>query len=132
MDKIVLTEEKYGSHAIAPSLNKTLRMHWAVKKKMKDTFRLLIRNIMSLQEIKKAKAGQKYRLDIVSYRKRSLDRDNLFGGHKTLIDALCEEGFVWDDDPHSIILTIEQKKATKASGKPVQTTIIRHPLGKII
>ena len=87
---------------------------------------------MSLQSIKKADTGQKFRLGIISYRKRLLDKDNLYGAHKVLIDALCDEGFIWDDDPGRLVLTVTQRVANKSSGEKVRTQIIRNPVDRII
>ena len=74
---------------------------------------------MRLQKIKAAEQ-KKYKLVILSYRKKKLDYDNLIGGCKHLIDALIEEGFIFDDSPDYIDLNIEQYIA-----KEYQTIIIR-------
>ena len=101
------------------SRNKLDRQHWAVKRKAKQTYQLFIRNQMRLQKIKAAKQ-KKYKLVILSYRKKKLDYDNLVGGCKHLIDALIEEGFIFDDNPDYIDLNIAQYIA-----KEYQTIIIR-------
>ena len=81
--------------------------HWAVKRRSKKEYALLIRNQMKLNKIPKAKK-EKYKIHIISFRKRELDYDNLVGGCKYIIDALIDEGFIYDDSPDYINLTIQQ------------------------
>ena len=101
------------------SRNKLDRQHWAVKRRSKQQYALFIRNQMRLKKIKAAEK-KKYKLVILSYRKKKLDWDNLVGGCKHLIDALIEEGFIFDDNPDYIDLNIAQYIA-----KEYQTIIIR-------
>jgi len=102
------------------SLNQTLREHWAVRKRTKQEYALLIRNQMRRKKIPFAKQ-KKYKLLILSYRKKKLDVDNLYGGScKSLIDALIDEQFIFDDSPEYIDLKVEQYKA-----KEDHTMIIR-------
>ena len=102
------------------SLNETLRQHWAVRRRTKQEYALLIRNQMRRKQIEKADK-KKYKLAILSYRKKKLDTDNLYGGScKSLIDALILEGFIYDDDPRYIDLKVDQFIA-----KEYQTIIIR-------
>ena len=95
------------------------RQHWAVKRRTKQEYALLIRNQIKRKQISKAEK-KKYKLIILSYRKRKLDPDNLVGGCKGLIDALIQEGFIFDDSPDYIDLKVEQFTA-----KEYQTIIIR-------
>ena len=83
------------------------REHWAIKRKSKKEFGLFIRNQMRLRKIKKAEC-KKYKINILSYRKKKLDYDNLVGGCKQLIDALIDEEFIFDDSPDYIDLHVEQ------------------------
>ena len=101
------------------SRNKLDRQHWAVKRKAKQTYQLFIRNQMRLKKIKAAEQ-KKYKLVILSYRKKKLDVDNLYGGIKNLLDALVDEGFIFDDSPDYIDLNVAQYIA-----KEYQTIIIR-------
>ena len=50
-----------------------------------------------MNNLKKALPKERFLMSIVSYRKKLLDYDNL--DVKLLIDALCNEGFIWDDSP---------------------------------
>ena len=101
------------------SRNKLDKQHWAVKRKSKQYYALFIRNQMRLKQIKVAEK-KKYKLVILSYRKKKLDFDNLVGGCKQLIDALVDEGFIYDDSPDYIDLNVAQYIA-----KEYETIIIR-------
>ena len=48
---------------------------------------------------------------IISYRKRLLDKDNLYTGCKSLIDACVMEGLIFDDSPDYVDLKVEQYKS---------------------
>tara|TARA_R110000823_G_scaffold187859_2_gene320004 strand:+ start:219 stop:584 length:366 start_codon:yes stop_codon:yes gene_type:complete len=86
------------------------KMHWAKKSMLKKEYALLIRNQMRLNPIyEEAEEGRRYTLEIVSYRKRLLDYDNLVGGSiKQLLDAMTSENFIWDDAPKYIDLRVKQ------------------------
>ena len=74
---------------------------------------------MRLNKIKKMGAGDKCIVAIISYRKRLLDYDNL--DIKLLLDAMSDEGYIWDDAPKFIGRPIiEQHKE-----KDERTEIIR-------
>ena len=107
-------------HKKIESGNKIIRNHWAVNRRNKQEYCLLVRNQMRLRKIEKAKKGQKYVLMIISYRKRLLDLDNLFTVCKSLLDACVIEGLVYDDNPDCIDLKVQQFKA-----KEEHTMIIR-------
>ena len=98
------------------------RQHWAVKRKSKQIWALFVRNQMKLNKIKKAKAGEKFKLTIVSYRRRLLDVDNLYGGVKGLLDACIDEELIWEDSPKYLDLVVEQY-----TSKKYETIILRKP-----
>lgn len=50
------------------------------------------------------------KVSIVSYRRRLLDVDNLFGGVKYFVDSLRYAGLIRNDDPESISLIVSQVK----------------------
>ena len=83
------------------------KQHWAVKRESKGLWALFIRNQMKLRGIEKAKC-KKYKIYILSYRKKKLDYDNLVGGCKQLLDAMTDEQFIFDDSPDYIDLHVEQ------------------------
>ena len=86
------------------------RQHWAVKRKEKQHWCLLVRNQMRLNKVRFTKEKEKHSIEIISYRSRKLDYDNLVGGCKQLIDAMIEEGYIWDDSPKYLDLRIKQVK----------------------
>ena len=73
----------------------------------------------------KAEPKQPFQLEIESIRKRRLDTDNLYGSMKSLIEALCNELFIWDDDTiHLTKLKVTQQKC-KETGEREEYTLIR-------
>ena len=67
---------------------------------------------MLIEKIEKVDKYTKCSLSIEVYRKRIIDWDNLVGGCKQLIDALCREDYIFDD-AHKYLGTpkIEQNKS---------------------
>lgn len=108
-----------------PSGNQIIRWHWAVNSRNKKEWCLLIRNQMRLKKVKKAKDKDIYNLLIISYRKKLLDKDNLYTGCKSLIDACVIEDLIWDDNPQSVNLKVEQYKSNED-----KTMIIRKEQNK--
>ena len=103
-----------------PSCNQIIRNHWSVNRRNKQEWCLLVRNQMRLKKVKKATEKDKYVLMIISYRKRLLDKDNLYTGCKSLLDACVMEELIYDDAPDYVDLKAEQYKA-----KEDHTMIIR-------
>ena len=95
---------------IIKSRNILDRMHWAAKRKLKQEYALLVRNQMRTKPHYHdlIKEPTFFTLEIVSYRKRYLDFDNLVGGCKQLIDAMIDEQFIWDDSPKYLDLRVKQ------------------------
>jgi len=95
---------------IIKSRNILDRMHWAAKRKLKQEYALLIRNKMRTKPHYHDLITEPtfFTLEIVSYRKRYLDFDNLVGGCKQLIDAMIDEQFIWDDSPKYLDLRVKQ------------------------
>ena len=96
------------------------RQHWAVKRKSKGIWALFVRNQMKLNKIREAKEGERFKLSIISYRRKLLDKDNLYGGVKGLLDACIEENLIWDDSPKYLDLDVDQY-----TSKKYETIIIR-------
>ena len=97
---------------IIKSRNILDKMHWAAKRKLKQEYALLIRNQMRTKKHYNELITKPtfFTLEIVSYRKRLLDYDNLVGGCKQLIDAMVDEQFIWDDSPKYLDLRVKQVK----------------------
>lgn len=92
------------------SRNTIDRKHWAAKSRLKGQYQILIRNQMRLNKIKRTEG--KCKLAISCYVTRMMDMDNVWGGLKQFIDALCSENFIWDDSP--TWLQIDQVKQIKS------------------
>ena len=65
-------------------------------------------------KIEKMKRPKKRILMIYSYRKKTMDPDNIIASHKQVIDAIKELGLIWDDSDKYIDLTILQWKHPEA------------------
>jgi hypothetical protein len=128
---ITLTEKEWGKSAIVPTLNKSLRGHWSIPYKQKKKWMWIIKHYMDQDQIPKAMEKATYFLLIRSYRKRTMDKDNLYGSHKWMIDALRDSGFIYDDDSPHCALTVEQRKGTKKAGEEIKTVIERYLLTKL-
>ena len=102
------------------SRNQLYRKHWAVKIQCKKIWALFVRNQMRLKKVRESEVGEKFKLTIISYRKKKLDLDNLYGGVKQLLDACSDEKLIWDDAPKYLDLKVEQQISTK-----YETIIIR-------
>ena len=92
------------------SRNQIDKLHWAKKANLKKTYTLFIKSNMNAHKIPSAQKEDFFKLNIVVYRRRLLDYDNLVGGCKQLIDALVTERFIWDDAPKYIDMNIKQVK----------------------
>ena len=86
------------------------RLHWSKKSILKKEYALLVRNQMKLKKHYSLPVQEPtfFTLEIVSYRKRLLDYDNLIGGCKQLIDAMIDEKYIYDDSPKWLDLKVKQ------------------------
>ena len=110
---------------VPPSPNKTLREHWSVRSKRRNQYQLIIRSQMNKWNFDKAEPKQPFQLEIESIRKRRLDTDNLYGSMKSLIDALCNELFIWDDDTIHLTKLKVTQQTCKETGEREEYTLIR-------
>ena len=110
---------------VPPSPNKTLREHWSVRSKRRDKYQLIIRSQMNKWKLDKAEPKQPFQLEIESIRKRRLDTDNLYGSMKSLIDALCNELFIWDDDTIHLTKLKVTQQTCKEVGEREEYTLVR-------
>lgn len=109
-----------------PSLNQTLRRHWAAAKKARKALAWDI-SILSGAAIKPELRIFPGRLTITRYGPILLDDDNLAGGCKDLIDILkpCSKanpfglGVILGDDPGKLTLIVRQEKSTRKAARTV-------------
>ena len=92
------------------SRNAIDRMHWAAKQRLKNQYQFQIRSMMNKNKIKPT--IDKCELKITCYLKRKYDIDNVWGGVKQFLDALCIERFIHDDSPKWLdVVELNQEKA---------------------
>lgn len=68
---------------------------------------------------RKTKSNGRIEVRIHSYRKRFLDKDNLIGGAKGLVDCLQIAGIIPDDSPEYVQLIYHQYRVTKEESRTV-------------
>jgi Holliday junction resolvase RusA-like endonuclease len=110
---------------IPVSLNKLLRMHWTTKRRDRDAWKEEIQVAMPYQ-YPPARKGERLRLAICQYRSRMLDRDNLYGSVKNIVDALCDMGLIFNDDDKHLDLHVSQVKAKRREQK-TEITVAEYP-----
>jgi len=90
-----------------PSLNEIQGHHWAWAATNKETLGWYLAAALNrIQPIPRAKG--KRTLAICRHGKGSLDRDNLVGGCKWLVDAIKQRGLILDDCDASCHLVVTQ------------------------
>ena len=80
---------------------------------------------MNKWKFNKAEPKQPFQLEIETIRRRRLDTDNLYGSMKSLIDALCNELFIWDDDTIHLTKLKVTQQTCKEIGEREEYTLIR-------
>jgi len=98
--------------------NKLLRMHWAKRAKIQKDYYSAIYVVIPIYL--HPPKQRKRKVIITSYRKRLLDKDNLYAGAKLLVDALKKAGLIWDDSPKWINLEVKQA----VDGKNPRTEVV--------
>ena len=92
---------------VTPSLNQVRTQHWASRARDKETLGWML--VGALNRIERIPlASSKRRLTIVRHGKRALDRDNLFGGMKDLVDCVKARRLILDDNPNDCELICQQ------------------------
>ena len=118
------------SHGVLVSPNKMLRMHWAVRRKLKREIvaelELRVMPFLLKNEIPFRKCHIVVERHI-SGRHKFMDPDNLVGSMKMLIDAMRELGIINDDTPEHVVITARQEKsATDFNGVVLLLTEINN------
>jgi hypothetical protein len=91
----------------APSPNKYVRAHWTTYQRLKQKWHWLI--LEALQHGGKPETAlRKARVTIVRYGMKKLDRDNLYGSCKPILDALRAHRVIVDDDDEHLELLVQQ------------------------
>lgn len=92
-----------------PSLNKMLRMHWAIRKKQKEV------TMKRLSVLKIPKFTTKVSISLVFHHSVFGDEDGLSGRAKGVLDCLVNMGVFIDDSPEYV--TIEKPIQIKSRRK---------------
>jgi hypothetical protein len=118
---------------VPPSLNRVLRMHWAVKRKEADKW-FAVLHCMPIAErqrlVDASKAGKRVRMTITLHNARQFDKDNSYGAVKVIVDAAKQLGYMRDDSPAYLDLDVQQVKSTRNSKKTIIELEILEPSGK--
>ena len=103
------TTKKWVFDILPATLNKFLRMHWAVKKKYNENW--FVRGIAACGRptFKPGHAEMK----ITMYRSRLQDKDNRYGSVKSLVDVFTRLGWINDDNTHDLALTVKEEKSKR-------------------
>ena len=109
MPYVPRTTKKWVFDILPTTLNKFLRMHWAVKKKYNDNWMLLGIAICGRPSFEPGKAE----IVITMYRSRLQDKDNRYGSVKSLVDVFTKLGWIRDDDMENLSLTVKEEKSKR-------------------
>jgi hypothetical protein len=104
----------------SPSLNTWIQTHWAVKKRHRKRWAMLL-----LVESRRAgipKASGKRRLVIERHGRKRLDADNLIGGAKGIIDELRTLGLLLED--HDDALELVARNVPLGRGEAPHTVLL--------
>lgn len=90
------------------SNNEIKRMHWAVYKKCREEWTLEVMCAMPVGARGQHGNEKKY-LEITRYGTKKLDRDNLWGGVKLLVDSIVDMGLMVDDSDEWCHMNVKQE-----------------------
>jgi len=107
------------------SLNKLLRMNRWKRMELKEELAWEVYAGIHEQnpDYEAITTPRKMKLNIISYRKSFLDRDNFIGGLKVLIDSIKELRLIYDDSPEYLGLEAEQKIEKKRKNQRTEIII---------
>ena len=103
------------SHGVLVSPNKMLRMHWAVRRKMKREIAAELEEKVMPLLLKSEIPFQKCHITITRHilgRHKFMDPDNLVGSMKMLIDAMRDLDIIDDDTPEHVVITAKQEQSS--------------------
>lgn len=93
-----------------PSLNKMLRRHWSVDRKLKKHWHKLVWLALFEQSERITRPFPRAKITITRHSSRMLDPDNATGSVKHVVDALRACNVITDDTPEHIELVVKQQK----------------------
>ena len=98
---------------VPPSLNKVLRMHWARRRSLKDSWMAQIAVRARLAGWKVKPVDVKVRGIITIHNARTYDKDNAYGACKIIFDALKTLGLIVDDRKEWFDVDVRQEKCKR-------------------
>lgn len=98
-----------------PSNRSWERLHWRKQHEAKNQWKWMVLQARNSAAIPQA-TGKRV-VKVCRYGMNLLDKDNLYGGCKPLMDALTNAGLIVDDNPAMCDLHVEQVKIGR-SGVP--------------
>ncbi len=98
------------------SLNVLLRMHWSRRRKYNEAWAWSIRAAIASQGAVGDLPLERARVLIIQHRKRKLDRDNLVGSCKPILDGLKQANVIVDDDEDHCRLSVCQSGGWEGTG----------------
>jgi hypothetical protein len=108
---------------LVPGINRLLRMHWAVRKKLQISLVAVIKEQYDCSLIEAPV--------IVEYTRRSvrlMDWDNAAGSFKLIGDALVQCGILSDDNPKVITeFRVDQERVRKRADQGFRVVIRKAP-----
>ena len=94
------------------------RQHWRLKQE-KNAWRVLL--LSAGKDVRETQTPRQ--VIITSVRKRLLDKDNLYGSVKLLVDSMVKLKWLVDDRPAYLDLEVRQKKIEKGEKENTQIEI---------
>jgi len=127
-----ITELGFTIQRPTPSLNRWQRLHWRARQRARVEWIWLVREQVALRRWEPC-TDCRTAVSITRYSpgnavtSRLLDRDNLWGGVKVLVDALVVCELIPDDDDDAIVLTVGQARSgTAATTVHLAPEVARH------
>lgn len=116
------TELEFVVHKNPPSPNNVglLRMHWAARRKLYDSWKVMVRAAAGTKRV----PGEVYIHVTRRYASNPLDPDNLYASMKYLLDAMVHHKII-DDDSNKVIKglkVIQVKSKMKEVGVTVRVS----------
>lgn len=107
---------------VTQSANKLIRTHWAKRRRIQHGYEIALIASGVRDEAFQAKKGEVRRIKFNVFRRSLLDRDNLIGGLKPLVDALRHVGVLSDDT--EALLKWEDPEQIPVREKALEATVI--------
>jgi hypothetical protein len=95
---------------VPPSPNRLLHAHW---KKVYDAKKVMAGYLLSQVGWNPSQIPERVKLTIIQHRERELDRDNLWGSVKGLVDGLVSLRWAKDDKKKNMELIVDQTRCAK-------------------